>query len=274
MLMSCRVSFLQLAQDFTFLNPHLTLSVSWFGSQTRTKATHEGWPKWLPSHPTSIHWYTVEQLERLIAGYIGADEDCGQDRTVREFVAEFHGLSGTAKQRAVLESTGLARIGLSRLRNGDGLDQAKTRQLWDALRANSRPIKAKNLGSIGRDHFAARFEQMGCRMESFKYQRVVHDKDADGLPCILETAFAWCPALRQRRIVTGVNWSPGIKNPFRQLGEYGESLDEVLRTQRVGWGMPSAFAIHVACPRVEYTDRGKSAVVVGGAAYHTAEGEG
>ena len=42
------------------------------------------------------------------------DADNGRDRTVREFVAEFRGLSGTAKQKTVLEALGLSRAPLSR----------------------------------------------------------------------------------------------------------------------------------------------------------------
>jgi hypothetical protein len=63
-------------------------------------------------------------------------------------------------------------------------------------------------------------------------------------------------------MVTGVNWSPGIINPFRQLGNYGESLDSILQEQRVGRNEPVIFVLHAACPRVEYLDRAKSAVVV------------
>ena len=37
-------------------------------------------------------------------------------RTVRELVAEFRGLSGTAKQKAVLGATGLARAAADRAR--------------------------------------------------------------------------------------------------------------------------------------------------------------
>ena len=62
--------FLQLADDYTFLNPHLTLTVDWFGNRTRTEATTSGWKKWRPSDPTSAHWYGQEHFERLIAAYI------------------------------------------------------------------------------------------------------------------------------------------------------------------------------------------------------------
>ena len=72
----------------------------------------------------------------------------------------------------------------------------------------------------------------------------------------------WCPQIDGRRMVTGVNWSPGIVNPFRQLGRCGDSLDTVLQQQRCGRDEPIILVLHMACPRVEYTDRGKSAVVI------------
>ena len=84
----------------------------------------------------------------------------------------------------------------------------------------------------------------------------------DGVPWIVETAFGWCPGSETRRLVTGVNWSPGIVNPFRQLGRFGESLDTVLAEQRAGRDEPIVLVLHMSCPRVEYTDRGKSSVVV------------
>ena len=53
-------------------------------------------------------------------------------------------------------------------------------------------------------------------MESFDYRRVMEVED--GVPWIIETAFGWCPAASARRLITGVNWSPGIVNPFRSSG--------------------------------------------------------
>ena len=64
-------------------------------------------------------------------------------------------------------------------------------------------------------------------MESFDYRRVMEIED--DVPWVLEAAFGWCPrAAARRRLVTGVNWSPGIVNPFRELGLFGMSLDRVL----------------------------------------------
>jgi DNA topoisomerase VI subunit B len=252
--------FLQIASDYAWLNPHLALSLDWFGERTSTAATDAAWSKWKPSEPTSPHWYTTAHLERLVGAYIKHDGDDGRERTVREFVAEFRGLSGTAKQKRVLDATGLARAPLSALIKGNGFNHGKIERLLAAMRANSAPVKPAMLGCIGKEHFRKRFAGAGCEMETFDYRRVMQVED--DVPWIIETAFAWCPEAPERRLVTGVNWSPGIVNPFRELGHFGTSLDTILTRARADTDDPVILVLHIACPRVEYTDRGKSAVVL------------
>jgi hypothetical protein len=66
-----------------------------------------------------------------------------------------------------------------------------------------------------------------------------------------------------RRLVTGVNFSPGIGNPFRTLGNaYGDGLAALLEKRFAGPNEPIVFLLHLAHPRVRYTDRGKSALVI------------
>ena len=97
-------------------------------------------------------------------------------------------------------------------------------------------------------------------MESFDYRKVMDTTDevpwSSRPPSAgvrdAEDGGGWSP---------GVNWSPGIINPFRELGGFGQSLDTILSAARRR-DEPVIFVLHVACPRVEYTDRGKSAVVV------------
>ena len=67
-----------------------------------------------------------------------------------------------------------------------------------------------------------------------------------------------------RKIISGVNWSPGINNPFRELGHGGVGLDAILSEVRANVSQPVIAALHLACPRVAYTDRGKSAIVIEG----------
>ena len=46
---------------------------------------------------TSAHWYDLARFERYLGAHIARDQDLGRERTVREFISEFRGLSGSAK---------------------------------------------------------------------------------------------------------------------------------------------------------------------------------
>jgi DNA topoisomerase VI subunit B len=254
--------FLQMAESYTVLNPHLTMTVDWFGEIQRTEATVPEWAKWRPSDPTSPHWYKPEHLARLISAYLSNDVDYRRERTVREFVAEFRGLSGTAKQKTVLAASGLARAPLSALTKGQDLDHATITALLTAMQAASKAVPPDRLGVIGREHTRTRFEGVGCDMETFRYS--CKRETRQGLPWVIETAFAMRATEQRagRQFIVGVNWSPGIVNPFRTLGAIGASLDAILEQQRAGRDEPVVFLLHVAGPRVEFADRGKSVIVV------------
>jgi DNA topoisomerase VI subunit B len=160
----------------------------------------------------------------------------------------------------VLAATGLQRAPLARLWDGRTIDRSIVASLLDAMIAHTRPVRPDALGIIGKDHLQRRLEAAGFEMATFQYKQV--RSTTTGLPWVVEAAFAWCPDLTSRRLITGVNWSPGIVNPFRALGTYHLSLDTVLSQQRADRDEPVIVLLHLACPRVEYTDRGKSAVVV------------
>jgi hypothetical protein len=140
--------------------------------------------------------------------------------------------------------------------------------LLTTLKQHSRPVHPAHLGIIGKAHLYRMMEATGGDPRTFTYNRSLGE--TDGLPRVVEFAFA---IHRQgltdgnapsRKIITGVNWSAGINNPFRQLGRNGESLDEILSEVRANTSQPVIAALHLACPRVNYTDRGKSALVVEG----------
>jgi hypothetical protein len=68
------------------------------------------------------------------------------------------------------------------------------------MQRHSRPVKPADLGLIGKDHLAARFEAAGVNLETFKYQRSLGE--TDGIPDVIESAFGWCPdGKNERRIV-------------------------------------------------------------------------
>jgi DNA topoisomerase VI subunit B len=163
-----------------------------------------------------------------------------------------------------LEETGLTRTNLSALANGHGLEHEIIGKLLKATQKHSKPVKPAALGVIGEDHLRTRFQEVGCEMETFQYKKVAA-MDSDGLPMVVESAFAWRgeQCAEPRRIITGINWSPAIGNPFRTLGtEYGAGLAALLEKKYAGNNEPIVFLLHCAHPRVRYTDRGKSAVVM------------
>jgi hypothetical protein len=82
----------------------------------------------------------------------------------------------------------------------------------------------------------------------------------------LESAFGWLgqQAEDDRRIYTGANFSAAIRNPFRCFGSTGEGLEATLTDFKAGQDEPIVFVLHLAHPRLQYTDRGKSALVIGG----------
>src|SRR6267154_723021 len=189
--------------------------------------------------------------------------------TVREFISEFDGMTSTAKQKAVLLETGASHVGLHdyfgrHKANGDNIAK-----LLASLQRHSKPVKAAQLGIIGKAHLYRMMEAAGGDPQTFKYvQRL---GESAGVPRVVEFVFgihrdglAAASLAPGRKVLTGVNWSPGINNPFRQLGRSGESLDAILAEARANTSQPVIAVLHLACPRVTYTDRGKSAIVVDG----------
>jgi hypothetical protein len=185
------------------------------------------------------------------------------ERTVREFISEFRGLSSTIKQKRVLAELDLSRAPLSTLLSNGGrdFDHERVGRLLAAMRAQAKPVGPHLLGTLGRPHLEARLAELGIRTSSFEYKKV-SSLGEDGLPQVTEVAFAALEdAHVARRLVTGVNWSAAWVNPFRTLGEYGRSLDTLMYRQRFSAEQPIVLLVHVAHPRVQYADRGKSTVL-------------
>jgi hypothetical protein len=219
------VRFLQIARGYALLNPHAAFRVEWDGERQSDPRARPALDEVGPNDPTSAWWYDPARFERLVAAYAGQHGE----RTVREFVTEFRGLTSTAKVSAVLRASGLARTTLGDLFDAKGKPSASIRRLLAEMQARSNPVKPADLGVIGREHFLSRFVRAGGDADSFEY-RCVRCLD-EGVPTLIEVAFAYPPSVGQRRLYMGVNWSPAIINPFRQLGSGGESLERVLAGQ-------------------------------------------
>lgn len=267
--------FLRLAESYAWLNPHLTLRLSWNGEQVLDiKASNPEWRKWLPTWPTSAHWYDKSRFRRYMAAHISNRESI----TVREFISEFRGMTGTAKQKLVLAETGASHVSLH---NYFGIHKANVGnivKLLASVQKHTNPVKASDLGIIGKDHLYRMMELAGGDPATFTYNRKIGE--TNGVPRVIEFAFG---IHREgltaggrgpsRKIITGVNWSPGINNPFRQLGRGGDGLDAILERVCANTSQPVIATLHLACPRVAYTDRGKSAIVVEGNAVEDRDDE-
>ncbi len=262
----CKPQFLALAEAYLWLNPHLSFRLTWNGEvKIDVKASNPAWGKWLPSWPTSPHWYDKSRFRRYMAAHIAHRGSI----TVREFISEFDGMSGTAKQKMVLADTGASHVSLHdffgrQKANGDSIAK-----LLAALQRHTKPVKPAQLGVIGKAHFHRMVEAAGGDPKTFKYER--RFGDTVGVPRVVEFAFAVhrdgltaSDRTPSAKIITGVNWSPGISNPFRQLGRSGESFDALLTKVHANVSRPVIAVLHVAQARVTYTDRGKSAIVVEG----------
>jgi hypothetical protein len=133
------------------------LEIVWEADRWEINAIDPAWRKWHPSDPTPAHWYDAERFERLIAAYVADDQDRGRERTVREFISEFRGLSSSAKQKAVLGSAGMARMALADLfKDGEANHQAIAK-LLRAMKGATKPVKPQDLGLIGREFFWQKF---------------------------------------------------------------------------------------------------------------------
>ena len=142
------------------------------------------------------------------------------------------------------------------------------------MKEYSRPVKSERLGVLGEDYLQKRLLAMGVLPESFRYRRKIakaekvkrlpdsaSDEKASFMPWVLESAFGYLgpDAPDSRRIYAGANWSAALANPFRSFGATGQGLETVLADLRATTSEPVVFVLHLAHPRVEYTDRGKSA---------------
>jgi hypothetical protein len=267
--------FLALAEAYAWLNPYLSISVRWNGQvKIDVKASNPTWAKWLPSWPTSPHWYDKSRFRRYMAAHIANRGAI----TVREFISEFSGMSGTAKQKAVLAETGASHVSLHDFFGRHKANDENITKLLAALKKHSKPVPPAHLGVIGKEHFYRLMEASGGDAKTFTYNRSFGE--TNGVPRVMEFAFgihrdglAAVGPGPSRKVITGVNWSPGINNPFRQLGRGGQGLDGILAEVRANTTQPVIAVLHLACPRVAYTDRGKSAIVVEGDVKEDTNGE-
>lgn len=243
-------SFYSVMFALTDFNPHCTLIVTAPElSETYTSTVTE-WEHWRPDRPTSPHWYTSERFRALVALLLNSEQRGGKARSVNEFIREFHGLSGTAKAKAVAQAANLTGAMLHDLVDAGDVDMDQLACLLAAMQEASRPVNPTALGVLGQPHCATQLARYGADPDSIEYRRA--QGTADGLPYNIEVAFGVKrdgEDLRTLRV--GINFSPALEQPFGPL-------DTALNEARCARFDPVALLVHVTCPLIEFADRGKA----------------
>jgi DNA topoisomerase VI subunit B len=241
-------SDVELVKSFAILNPHAEFT---FKDEVWQPTLTE-WEKWKPCNPTSPHWYAPEQLRNLMAAYLTAERKNGNPRTVRELVAEFRGLSRTATQKKVTEDAGLHGAMLSDLVKEGDIALPPVERLLSAMKEQSKPVNAKLLGTIGKDHITTRMvADHHVEEKSIKYFRKVGKEPKE--PYVLEIALGIYSEKYEgcgRTLITGLNWSPTMRTPIHEISQ-------ALSEMRIDRADPLCVVIHIAKPHFEFTERGK-----------------
>ena len=235
---------------YSAVNPHASFSYCGEAFSVSLPRITTTCTKWTPSNPTSAHWYNKERLSALIGAYLANERETGQARTVRDFVAEFKWLSSTQKRKAVTDTACLTGAHLKDLITNGALDHGRISTLLNAMQDNSKPVKPKGLGIIGEGHLQQWMHANFKTAESFKYRRIMGDPG--GLPFVLEASFGVVGDNLEHLHTTktsALNWSPTITTPWENYHLSGT---------RIEWGDPVTLFIHLACPRLHFTDRGKT----------------
>jgi len=239
----------QLIEAYAAFNPHATFSLNG-KSYERTDAS---WQKWRPDDPTSPHWYTPETLRDLIAAYVAEERRRGGEKvkTVRAFVSEFRGLSSTVKQKEITSK--YAGVYLQDMVKDDDIDPVFVQKLLADMKAGSKPPKPSHLGIIGESHLSQwMLKHGGVTEKSIKYRRTMGTDEA-GMPYVIEVCFGVQKKDGSRILRAGMNWTPALGDPI-------PTLTEIVQEMRIDVHDPVTLLVHLARPRFEFVDRGKTRV--------------
>ncbi len=239
---------------YSLFNPHAELMFFSGGSQRQhIKASNPAWKKWRTNRPTSAHWYSEAAFRNLICANLSAERSGVKPKRVRDFVAEFDGLSGTKARAAVLSEAGLSGSLLSDLLVDGDIDHEKAADLLAAMVTESREVDPKHLGIIGREHIVNGLISVGCDKSTIGYRQ--SRGVIDGVPFLLEMAMGADTEAEEddsrRRLMVGLNWSPTLNTPTNRI-------EELCGEMRVEYSDPVTLVIHIACPVLRFKDRGKT----------------
>jgi hypothetical protein len=272
-----RASFATWGRAFALFNPHASVRIRNPGaagehgnspgreprnSYRPTVSFPGDWRKFLPTDLTSPWWYDGAALAKLIFAHIRAAERGGRDLTLRDFVRQLRGLSGTAKAKLVCDRLpAVKRLADFTDRPGD------VESLLQAMRSGTQAPSPGILGEVGEGHFRQRFEQwFGIRR--FWYKKVAGE--VNGVAFVVEAALA--ETERPGRLFHGVNFSPTFDDPlagtwlvadeFTAMGVAGFLERGHANPAHRSRATRTAAAFHLICPVLETLDKGKTRLKV------------
>ena len=128
-------------------------------------------------------------------------------------------------------------------------------ELLTAMQARARPVVPKRLGVLGEAYLGeALTAWYAVDPETLVYR--AQKGTTDGLPYVLEVACGQrTDADAGLELRCGFNFTPALGVPFRDL-------DWICGTADVTADDPVTLVVHVTCPRLDATDRGKTAVTL------------
>jgi hypothetical protein len=238
------------------------------------KSTTEGpFKKYVPSEPTSPHWYSAASLKGLVFNHIAHARSGGRDLPLGEFIRQFQGLTSTKKAKAV--AAPLIEAGFTHL-SSFAREEGRVAELLTRMRAESKPPKASALGYVGEDHLRTFFERVYASVNEFKYVRRSGTMPS-GLPFTFE--FALATLERPGHLYCGINFSPTFGDPlegttlagpeFRQNGIKGflSAAYALPQQERAWYRTPASVAVaaHIITPAPLFLDRGKTRLDMEGA---------
>jgi hypothetical protein len=259
---------LRWVRAFAAFNPHASFRYQDNRDDSKDaeiyKSTRNDLKKYVPSQPTSPHWYSPESLKVLVFSHIAHARNGGRDLPLGTFVRQFAGLTSTAKGKAVCSRMPANFTHLSDFER----DPASVASLLAAMKEQSRPPKAAALGHVGEEHFRNFFEGL------YKVNEFTYRKRSGTMPSGLPLTFEFALAVLDEpgHLYCGINFSPTFGDPlegttlagpeFRAGGIRGflSAAYALPETESAWYRTPASVAVaaHIVTPAPLFLDKGKT----------------
>jgi hypothetical protein len=266
------------ARAFALLNPHASVKIREFLSGANHgesgvadfansyRPTRDATKKYVPTDPTSPHWYDRAAFERLVYSHIAHARNGGEDILLRDFLRQFKGLSATKKAKAICEHLPNFKT-LSDFGDSPGPEVAR---LLSLMKGQADPPSHATLGYVGKEHFEQRFKAFYGGLRRFGYKKITGQL-GNGLPYVFEFAIGEVDdAIGD--VFFGVNYSPTFGDPLADLRLATDEIqatgveefleDAFAHPKYATVGDPkspmTAVAAHIITPAPLFLDQGKT----------------